>query len=1040
LTNKRTSTRIATAIVALFWTAISAAQETSVFSDANAEYKKGIELFQQEKFGAAKEKFIGTISRIENSAIPEDHLLLINARYYNALCSKRQEHPDAEKLFLDLVDQFEENPTTRLAYFQLGDIYFDMKRFDRAITYYKKVDTFDLNAEEQLEYEFQLGFCYFYKKDFDKAQGFFDLVKNKQGSYYFPSNYYSGYIAYKQGRYADALNSFKLVEKSEVYKSVVPYYIASISFQQNKYDEVIAYASAYNQAENVPYKIEMQQLIGKAFFEKKQYDKAMPYFTAYMSAKTKLDKSDIYQIAYCQYQAKSYEAAIGSFKELNVLKDSLGQNALYLLGDCYLRLDQKDDARLAFEQASRMQYDDFVKEQSSFQYAKLSYELNYHDVAVNALKEFIEEYPKSRNAEEARQYLTLEFLSTQNFSDALEVLRSMPSKNPQLRQAFQKVTYSRATELYNEKNFVDAIQLFDESLQNPVDPTLQAAAHFWKGEAFYDQKRYGEAIESHSKFLGLLRSKQKLPAGVSELNAHYTMGYAYLKQDEFSKASDQFEQVTKISSAAHDEESRMLYADAVLRLADCSFVLKNYSNATSTYGDVVSKKLTGSDYALYQKAVIQGLQSNNSGKIESLKKMTSEYPSSIYMDDALYELGLTYLTVPSYQEAAEAFNQVIAKYPNSSYVRKAHLKLGLIWFNLGDDSKALEEYKWVLNKYPKTPEGTEALNGVKEIYTEKGDAQGYIGFVKNLPNVNVTDAAKDSVMYLAAETKYVKGDCNEAVRELSAYLNSFADGQFAMQAHFYRGECFLKQNDFQKALTDYEYVADQPQNRFSEKSLLQAARINYSQKKDYEKAYRYYQQLSSQADFKANEMEAFKGMMYSAWYMNRYKDAEIAAGLLLNSHEAKSGDQVEAHYYLGKIAFAENDLSKAFAELSMVSKEKSVQGTEAAYLMGLIYFRQDNLKAAEDQCYVVIRHKQSNDYWIAKSYLLLADIFEREEDYFQAKSTLQSIIDNYKGADDIVATAKEKLSNVQKKEAAQSKLKEDQPDEGVEMDAVPEQN
>jgi hypothetical protein len=60
-----------------------------------------------------------------------------------------------------------------------------------------------------------------------------------------------------------------------------------------------------------------------------------------------------------------------------------------------------------------------------------------------------------------------------------------------------------------------------------------------------------------------------------------------------------------------------------------------------------------------------------------------------------------------------------------------------------------------------------------------------------------------------------------------------------------------------------------------------------------------------------------------------------------------------------------------------------------------------------------------------QSYLLISDIFESQGDYFQAKSTLQSIIDNYKGADEIVSLAKEKLTTVTAKESSQSKLKQE---------------
>ena len=57
----------------------------------------------------------------------------------------------------------------------------------------------------------------------------------------------------------------------------------------------------------------------------------------------------------------------------------------------------------------------------------------------------------------------------------------------------------------------------------------------------------------------------------------------------------------------------------------------------------------------------------------------------------------------------------------------------------------------------------------------------------------------------------------------------------------------------------------------------------------------------------------------------------------------------------------------------------------------------------------------SHDYWVAKSFILLADNYVAMKDTFQAKSTLQSVIDNYEGKDDILPTAKEKLNQLNEK-------------------------
>ena len=89
------------------------------------------------------------------------------------------------------------------------------------------------------------------------------------------------------------------------------------------------------------------------------------------------------------------------------------------------------------------------------------------------------------------------------------------------------------------------------------------------------------------------------------------------------------------------------------------------------------------------------------------------------------------------------------------------------------------------------------------------------------------------------------------------------------------------ENDFTNALIDYEYVADQPQNRFSEKALLNAARINYSQKKNYDKAYNYYKHLGNNADFKADALEAAKGRAQSVRSRNHSRRARCQRFLTL---------------------------------------------------------------------------------------------------------------------------------------------------------------
>jgi TolA-binding protein len=83
--------------------------------------------------------------------------------------------------------------------------------------------------------------------------------------------------------------------------------------------------------------------------------------------------------------------------------------------------------------------------------------------------------------------------------------------------------------------------------------------------------------------------------------------------------------------------------------------------------------------------------------------------------------------------------------------------------------------------------------------------------------------------------------------------------------------------------------------------------------------------------------------------------------------------------------------------------------------MAAIQFQQGEFKAAQQTAFDLIKNLPSFDYWVAKSFLLLADTYLALKDEFQAKSTLQSLLDNYTGNDEIIPAAKEKLEALNKK-------------------------
>ena len=88
--------------------------------------------------------------------------------------------------------------------------------------------------------------------------------------------------------------------------------------------------------------------------------------------------------------------------------------------------------------------------------------------------------------------------------------------------------------------------------------------------------------------------------------------------------------------ALENQENRLNYDDAILRLADCYYVDKEYATAISYYNRAIENNNPNIDYAYFQKGVVRDFQNRSADAIEALE-VIDQYFNSIYFDDAIYK-------------------------------------------------------------------------------------------------------------------------------------------------------------------------------------------------------------------------------------------------------------------------------------------------------------------------------------------------------------------------------------------------------------------
>ena len=517
------------------------AQATHANNDPDAEFKQGKEFYQKEQYSLAYPLFKELINNIpDNSRLPLSTQL--EARYYTIVCGLKMNETAAEEQAREFVETEYNAPRVEMLSYQLGEYYFRNQHIEEAMAYYEKAGIDNLSNREIAEMKFHQAYGYFTLKQFDKARPLFNSIRQiSSDPNYLDANYYFGFISFYEKNYNLALEAFRKVENQPNYQNIVPYYIAEILYFSGEKDKAIAYAEAKLKGGGQYYDVQLRQLVGHSYFEKKNYASALPYLEEYVSKTDKVRREDLYEISYTYYETKHLDKAIEGFKQLGSKEDSLAQNSMYLLADAYLKTGQKTNARSAFLFCAANTSNLVQKEISLFNYAKLSFDLGYQDVASAGLQKFITAYPNSSLLAEAKELLVNVLANTNNYKEALNLYESLKGKSESVRKVYPKIAYGRAVEYMNEQQIDKADSLLNELLTAPYNTAQLPYIYFWKGEIAYRKNHTDAAIDYLDKYL----KSPQTSGEVNVANAHYTLGHAYLQKENYKQVLANMEQVTK---------------------------------------------------------------------------------------------------------------------------------------------------------------------------------------------------------------------------------------------------------------------------------------------------------------------------------------------------------------------------------------------------------------------------------------------------------------------------------------------------------------
>lgn len=177
-----------------------------------------------------------------------------------------------------------------------------------------------------------------------------------------------------------------------------------------------------------------------------------------------------------------------------------------------------------------------------------------------------------------------------------------------------------------------------------------------------------------------------------------------------------------------------------------------------------------------------------------------------------------------------------------------------------------------------------AQRDLKSIYIDLNRVDDYMAFVSTIPGgANFDVNERDSLTYVAAERVYMRGNITEAKNSFVRYLQSFPQGAFSVDAHYYPGLIDYNEKNYTGAVSHLDKVVEYPDNKFSGEAMAMCADIAYREK-EYEKSLGLYKRMADRAVSQEERVTARTGAMRSAWMVKDCQEIiSVASGLIAES-------------------------------------------------------------------------------------------------------------------------------------------------------------
>ena len=446
-------------------------------------------------------------------------------------------------------------------------------------------------------------------------------------------------------------------------------------------------------------------------------------------------------------------------------------------------------------------YPTLAGERDEYIFAYKLFQEGAYFIAKDALKAFIQNYPESIDADDARFLIGECALQLKEYDEAIQHYKRLQVDYPDSPLRLDAVR-GTATAWFHQGRYEEAIKAYEKVVESSGDvPVISHSLYligesydnlglyqksgeyyehiltkypqsdeasdalYAKGWSLYRLKKYGEAHDTLTDFI------KKYPAHYAIPEASYRAAESLFNLGDWAKAQQAYQQV--INTYHKDEAYQQFAIDARFRLGECYFQRELMEEAKQTFELLLRERGTSPIVAEAQYWIAEVLleEEKYPEAIHEYQKVVTLYPQSEVVDDAQYGIAMAHFLKGEYPKAGGEFKKV-AENRRSELTDAARFRLGECFRLQREFNSAILHYKKV---------------GIQSVYA-------------------------DDALYGRATSAFELRDYSQTIDVLNALLSSHPSSPLRPYVLYQLGLAYFNQEAYQESSQAFDSFLSENRN------------------------------------------------------------------------------------------------------------------------------------------------------------------------------------------------------------------------------------